>query len=335
MTREWNEQDTSEYLKQAPMIRMGSYFHSLATGTTQVPRQPVASRIRHLLDPDQLAYHDLMVAEAGPLFTHFLASVPGIVEEMSRVGVALLRYSELRRGDAGQCFEFYEVDAFDGTNARTLAKRAAGLIHTFTNSPNPANEAAFNRFADHHLSLFHPEAFVHVTPKLFREDERLARLSGTFDYIYETAAFQFYGVERDEQIRHIARLLKPKGLVFFLEKLNCNSPEEYERRERVKDEFHKIHFFSKEEIDWKREQMLSQMEGGQITFDALVASIHRQFAYVYLLWNGTNFYEFVASNDAQSIEQFVALLGEPRVEPFFCFEHPMQRKVAGYIGSAS
>lgn len=335
MTSNKIEERAQQYLENAPMIRMANYFHSLATGATQVPRQPVTSRIRHLLrDPDVLAYHDVMVAEAGPLFTHFLASVPAILEEMSRVGVALTRYSELRRQHADQRFEFYEVDAFDGTNGRTLAKRSNGLIRTFTNSPNPANEAAFNQFANHDFSIFHAQAFAHVTPQLFREDPRLARLSGTFDYIYETAAFQFYGVEREEQIRHIARLLKPDGLVFFLEKLNCDSLDEYHKRENAKDELHKRHYFSQEEIDWKRSQMLSQMENGQVTFESLVASIHQQFQHVYLLWNGTNFYEFVASNDAQSIAKFVSLLGEPCIEPAFCFEHPMQRKVAGPRGGA-
>ena len=336
MTLNRIEEGTDLYLQNAPMIRMASYFHSLATGATQVPKQPVTSRIRHLLrDPDVLAYHDLMVAEAGPLFTHFLASVPGILEEMSRVGVALTRYSELRRQDMNQRFEFYEVDAFDGANGRTLAKRSNGLIRTFTNSPNPANEVAFNRFANHELSAFHPQAFAHVTPQLFQESARLAHLSGTFDYIYETAAFQFYGVDREDQIGHIARLLKPNGLIFFLEKLNCDSLEEYNKRENVKDELHKSHYFSQEEIDWKRNQMLSQMENGQVTFDALVAAIHQQFEHVFLLWNGTNFYEFVASNDARSIEEFVSLLGQPCTEPVFCFEHPMQRRVAGPIGGAT
>jgi SAM-dependent methyltransferase len=335
MTLNRIEEDTEQYLKNAPMIRMANYFHSLATGATQVPKQPVTSRIRHLLrDPDLLAYHDLMVAEAGPLFMHFLASVPAILEEMSRVGVALARYSELHRRHTDQRFEFYEVDAFDGTNGRTLAKRSNGLIRTFTNSPNPANQGAFDRFANHDLSAFYPQAFAHVTPQLFQEDPRFDRFSGRFDFIYETAAFQFYGVDRDDQIHHVARLLKPNGLFFFLEKLNCISLDEYNKRENVKDELHKSHYFSREEIDWKRSRMLSQMENGQVTFDTLVASIRRQFKHVYLLWNGTNFYEFVASNDARSIEAFVSLLDEPHIEPAFCFEHPVQRKVAGPLGDA-
>lgn len=336
MTSSGIEDGAAQYLENAPMIRMAEYFHSLATGSAQVPRQSVSSRVRHLLrDPEVLAYHDMMVAEAGPLFTHFLASVPAILEEMARVGVALTRHARQRRQHADQHFEFYELDAFDGTNGRTLAKRSGGLIRSFTNSPNPANETAFNQFANHDHSLFHPQAFAHVTPRLFREQPRLSRLSGQFDYLYETAAFQFYGVDRADQIRHAARLLKPGGLIFFLEKLNCDSPDEYTRRENVKDELHKTHYFSREEIDWKRQQMLTQMENGQVTFDTLVAAIHEQFEHVYLLWNGTNFHEFVASNDAASIESFVALLGEPCIEPAFCFEHPVQRKVAGPRGDAA
>ncbi len=336
MTLSRIEEHVEQYLENAPMIKMADYFHSLATGAIQVPRQPVTSRIRHLLnDPDVVAYHDLMVAEAGPLFTHFLASVPAILEEMSRVGVALTRYSEHRRQLVEQYFEFYEVDAFDGTNGRTLAKRSQGLIRTFTNSPNPANEVAFNHFANHNFSNFYQNPFTYVTPQLFQEDKRFTHLSGKFDYIYETAAFQFYGVGREDQIGHIARLLRPGGLIFFLEKLNCISPDEYNRRENVKDFLHKIHYFSQEEIDWKRNQMLMQMENGQVTFDSLVASINQQFEHVYLLWNATNFYEFVASNDEQSISEFVSLLSEPCIESDFRFEYPVPRKVAGPIKGIS
>ncbi|MEK6296560.1 MAG: hypothetical protein V4793_35375, partial [Paraburkholderia tropica] len=87
MTSSGIKDGAAQYLENAPMIRMAEYFHSLATGSTQVPRQSVSSRVRHLLrDPEVLAYHDMMVAEAGPLFTHFLASVPAILEEMARVG---------------------------------------------------------------------------------------------------------------------------------------------------------------------------------------------------------------------------------------------------------
>ncbi|MFL6608634.1 MAG: class I SAM-dependent methyltransferase, partial [Pseudomonas sp.] len=106
------------------------------------------------------------------------------------------------------------------------------------------------------------------------------------------------------------------------EKLNHPDPEEYLRRERIKDEVFKTRYFSDEEIRWKRQQMLEQMENGQVTLQELVTALAARFKCVYLLWSSSNFCEFVASDDPQQIEVFVNLLG-PVIQPVeFCFEGP-------------
>jgi len=311
----------SAYLDGSAMVRLAGHFDDLATGRTQVPMQPVSTRIRERIsDPEVLAYHDRLVPKTGPLFAHFLASVPCILEEMSRLGVALTRLSQRRAKANDRIFTFYEVDAFDGSNGRTLADHANGRIKTFTNSPNQANEVHFEKFANHALSKFHSASFLNVGEKLFSENPSLAEFQDGFDYIYETVAFQFYGKDRVDQIGHIAQLLKDDGLIFFLEKLGHPSIEEYERRERAKDELHKSHYFTAEEIEWKRQQMLSQMQNGQVNFSELIEAIQVHFRYIYLIWNSTNFYEFVASNSKKNVEDFISLLGEPNVPGEFVFE---------------
>ncbi|RQR52611.1 class I SAM-dependent methyltransferase [Burkholderia sp. Bp9125] len=322
--------DVSGYLNKSAMVRMAEYFDDLATGRTQVPRQPVQTRIRDSIsDRNVLAYHDLMISNAGPLFSHFLASVPCILEEMSRVGVALTRLSQ-KRANNGRLFSFYEIDGFDGSNGRTLAKHSDGLIRTLTSSPNKANEIHFNRFADHSTSKFHAESFLCVNRYVLDERADLHEFRHGFDYLYETAAFQFYGQDRENQIGHVASLLKDDGLAFFLEKLNHADPTEYNRREQVKDNLHKSHYFTPEEIEWKRQQMLSQMHNGQVSFDELIKAIHRHFQHVYLIWNSTNFYEFVASNNEENLETFVGTLGKPYLAEEFRFENPFLRKVTGH-----
>ena len=312
------------------MVSMAEYFDDLATGRTQVPRQSVQTRMRDSIsDRSVLAYHDLMISNAGPLFSHFLASVPGILEEMSRVGVALTRLSQTR-ANKDRLFSFYEVDGFDGSNGRALAKHSGGLIRTLTSSPNKANEAHFNRFADHSISKFHAESFLCVNRYVLDERADLHEFRHGFDYLYETAAFQFYGQDRENQIGHVASLLKDDGLAFFLEKLNHADPTEYNRREQVKDNLHKSHYFTPEEIEWKRQQMLSQMYSGQVYFDDLIKAILRHFKYVYLIWNSTNFYEFVASNNEENLEAFVCTLGQPYLADEFRFENPFSRKVTGH-----
>lgn len=319
-----------EYLERSSMVRMADHFHGLATGQNQIPRQPVRTLIRdRITDPDVLAYHDLMVPRTGPLFSHFLASIPCILEEMSRVGVALSRLSERRARRDDRPYTFYELDAFDGSNGRTLAAFSKGRIRTFTNSPNKGNAPWFERHADRSVSKYHTGSFLEVTRDLLDRRADLAEFRDGFDYVYETAAFQFYGQDRDNQIGHVYELLKEDGLAFFLEKLSHPDPREFEWRERVKDERHKVHYFTAEEIAWKKQQMLSYMKEGQVSFDELVTSLGRHFDHVYLLWNGTNFYEFVASNDRRLIEEFVELVGQPFIPHEFCFEHPVVRRVSG------
>ncbi|WP_322044726.1 class I SAM-dependent methyltransferase [Paraburkholderia sp. J67] len=314
------DSDNREYLRESSMAALASEFHALATGQTQVPRQKVTSRIRDRLVVSGLAnYHDHMIESCGPLFSHFLASVPNILEEMCRVGIALSQLSKKRALSTGRSCTFFEVDAFDGTNGRTLAAISGGHIMTVTCSPNPANETAFHRYADPKASQFVSGSFLSVDRNVLSDLGATVFHNG-FDYIYETAAFQFYGVERDRQIDHVMPLLRPDGLFFFLEKCLNDDIQEYQRREDVKDCFHKTDYFSKEEIAWKKTQMLTRMKQGEVTLTDLIRHIRVRFRYVYVLWNGTNFYELVASNSAETMREFLDLLGPLVVEDRFCME---------------
>jgi hypothetical protein len=117
--------DVDAYLQQSSMIRLAQQFEQLATGAAQVPRQPVLTRIRNrIADTDVLEYHDRLVPKAGPLFSHFLASIPGILEEVSRVGVALSRLSRQRAA----CF-MRSMPSTVPTDARLLRFPAARSRH--------------------------------------------------------------------------------------------------------------------------------------------------------------------------------------------------------------
>lgn len=328
-----DDTDLDRDLQQSAMLKLAGHFHSLATGASQVPMQSLGSHLRaEIQDPLVLDYHDRLIEGAGPLFSHFLASVPYILEELSRIGAALTRLAEANIRETGQTFSLFEVDAFDGSNGRAVAGHSNGLIRSFTSSPNRANQVAFDRYADPALSRFYPQSVFKVTPDLLQQPEYRLFSQG-FDFIYEMAAFQFYSRDRDRQIAHIQQFLKPGGLVFFLEKLNHPDPEEYLRRERVKDEQFKTRYFSEEEIHWKRQQMLEQMQNGQVTFEELAGALCARFKCVHLLWNSSNFCEFVASDDPQQIERLVQLLG-PVVQPAdFCFEGSRLGAVATLRGA--
>jgi SAM-dependent methyltransferase len=307
-------------LQQSAMFKLSGHFHSLATGASQVPLQPLDSHLRsEIQDPKVLDYHDRLIAGAGPLFSHFLASVPYILEELARVGVALTRLAQANSSDADQTFSLFEVDAFDGSNGRALTGHSHGLIRTFTSSPNLANQITFERHADPALSLFFPQSVFKVTPALLQTPE-FYQFGEGFDFIYEMAAFQFYSCDRARQISHIKQFLKPGGLVFFLEKLNHPNPDEYLRREQIKDEDFKTRYFSEKDICWKRQKMLEQMQNGQVTFEELVSALSARFKIVHLIWSSSNFCEFVASDDPEQVAQFLDLIGRVVQPPKFCFE---------------
>ncbi|NYI03605.1 class I adenylate-forming enzyme family protein [Allostreptomyces psammosilenae] len=321
------------YVAASPMLALADRFDAIATGRDQVPRRPVRSTIRDRVDdPLLLAYQDRMVERAGPLFHHFLASVPGVLEELSRVGLALCRLAERRAAREGRGLTFYEADAFDGTAGRTLAEFARGRVTTLTSSPNKANEPYFHADADPARSRYFPDSLFRLTSRTLRENPEYAPFRDGVDFVYETAAFQFYGKDRPAQIAHLAEVLRPGGLAFFLEKLNHPDPREYRRREEAKDSIHKAAYFSPEEIERKRREMLSRMVDGQVAFDDLVAALSERFGHVYLLWNGTNFYEFVAGDDADLLGEFLELSGRPHIPDAFRFEEHLVRRVGGREG---
>jgi SAM-dependent methyltransferase len=302
------------------MLKLTDHFNSLATGASQVPLQSLRSHLISQSDDSRIiAYHDYLISKAGPLFLHFLASVPYILEELCRVGVALTRLARAYPKKNDQAFSLFEVDAFDGCNGRALASHSQGMIRSLTSSPNRANHIAFERHADPAFSKFYPQSFLKVRPSLLERPEYVNFNRG-FDFIYEMAAFQFYSRDRESQLAHIKQFLKPGGLAFFLEKLNHPDPQEYLRREKIKDEKFKTRYFTLEEITWKRRQMLEQMQNGQVSFDELLSALSARFKHVYLLWSSSNFCEFVASDDPEQINRFLGLLG-PAIQPAeFCFE---------------
>ncbi|GAB2596141.1 hypothetical protein GCM10027168_31160 [Streptomyces capparidis] len=319
-----------DYVASSSMVGLADRFDAIATGRDQVPRVPVRSTIRDRF-PDRrlLDYQDAMVERSGPLFQHFLASVPGILEEMSRVGVALADLAGRRAAREGRGLTFYEADAFDGSNGRTLAAFAEGRVTTLTSSPNRANERYFRTWADPARSRYFPGSLFLLDRAVLREREEYAPFRDGVDVVYETAAFQFYGKDRAAQIAHLTEVLRPGGLAFFLEKLDHPDPLEYEHRERVKDEVHKARYFSPQEVERKKQEMLTRMVHGQVEFTDLVAALGERFEHVWLIWNGTNFHEFVACDDAELLAEFLELAGQPRIPDGFCFEDPVVRRVGG------
>jgi SAM-dependent methyltransferase len=138
-----------------------------------------------------------------------------------------------------------------------------------------------------------------------------------FDIIWENTTFQMYGNYRDQQIAYVKRLLKKDGLMIFLEKMNHPCPNEYARRERIKDDLFKSRYFTAEEIARKRVDIIDIMERGQVTLDSFTKSAMEQFKHVHVLWNSLNFYHVVATDSADTLAAFISKLEAPFIPSEF------------------
>jgi hypothetical protein len=290
-------------------------FERIASGAAQRPHVRVTADPRFLQSDEEFnAYHDVLQRNFGTFLHHGCASIPFLLEELIRVGVAIVRLARARR----ETLRYYETSSADGTAARTLAEYADGRIHTLTDSPNPANASVFQSLCGHAYSHFYEGSFADVTPALI--DERYPSLSGGFDVIWENTTFQMYGAFRDEQLAYVRRLLKPNGLMLFLEKMKHDDPAEYARRESIKDREFKARYFSAAEIVAKKSEIIETMERGQVTLDEFTRVAHRHFEHVVLIWNSANFYQIAASNDAATMDAFLSHLRPPFVPGSFAVE---------------
>lgn len=296
------------------MQKLGSRFDKLATGAIQRPKRPVTSVFGAAEVGERRASYQTELSEgAGPLFLHFMASIPCIQEELARIGCAVAQWALQRHSDTGSLLRYFEMDAFDGTQARTLANLAGSSIRTLTCSPNPANEAYFKRLA-------RPEISRYAQCSLFDVSAPVTGFEGGFDLIYEMAALQFYGPERQQQLAHVASHLAPGGVAVFLEKMNQDDPADYQRRETAKDSLFKTRYFSVDEIEWKTRNFLLDMVHGQVTVQQFERAAAHLFAHTRVIWHSTNFYEIAASNDPTSLDDFCTRLGPIANEDAFVFD---------------
>lgn len=311
------------------MTSLIPHFEAIASGSKQRPNKIVLGNSEFLSQsPDLRRYHEIFHRNMGIFYEHYCASIPFLLEEQCRVGVALGKLAQLNGSASQPSFSFYEASAADGTNARTLAEYSDGLIQTLTDSPTKSNEINFHKRCSHDYSSFYLGPFVDITLDFLASQPNLSPFQDGFDCVYESTAFQFYGPNRQEQIGYMKQLLKEDGLMIFLEKLRHPDNQEYQERERLKDDRYKSRYFSPEEISWKQSSMLDEMILGQADLNHLLQAIRSHFDYAYLIWNSANFYELVASNSAEKIRKFINFLPEAYIPEEFCFEQDMPRLIS-------
>lgn len=314
------------------MTSLMEHFERIAAGLAQRPNGPVLADKSFLGDSRELNdYHDTLQKSFGTFLKHGCASIPFLLEEIIRVGLAVNRCAHLIANESS-IFHYYESSSADGTAARTLAEYSKGKIKTLTDSPNEANQLEFRRLNRSLNAHFHLGCFADVTPEFLATT--LPQFKGGFDFVWENTTFQMYGNHRHEQIAYMKRILKDSGVILFLEKLKHPDDVEYRKREQIKDEVFKSRYFCRGAIAEKQALILQTMEAGQCDVDEFISVAESCFKNVALIWNSSNFYHIAASDDLGSFTKFIDSLEPAFVPAEFTHEAPrIIKTAAGRVNS--
>lgn len=305
------------------------HFEDIAAGIRQIPRKAIVAKDEFInRNPNYGRYHSIFQRNIGTFYKHLCASIPFLIEEHCRLGVALYELGRMKSFQTGDLFTLYETSSADGTNARTLAEYSGYNIKTLTDSPNPSNGINFNKLCLHKHSDIHIGPFVDITPEYLIDRRDRPYFRNGFDIIYENTTFQMYSKKRSDQIAYVRRVLKKDGLMVFLEKLNHDDPIEYTRREQIKDSF-KTQYFTPDQIEEKNKSILLEMEKHQVSLKELTEAINLHFSHAYLIWNSANFYEIIASDNFYSLRDFIHLIDKPYVPMPYSCETNMVRRLFG------
>lgn len=309
----------------APRVaELASAFRDLALGAVGRPNIRDVTADVNLFRGDQrkTEFCQTFFQHAGIFDRHYIASIPYILEENCRQGVALVDWLDaLSRGESRTTY-IQTIESSEATFARSVARMAGRIVCTLSNSATNENYDSFRSNAPSN-SRFYKGPFFDLTKQRLSQSSFLQDFSQGFDFILEDTAFQMYGPDRPRQIGFAIQNLRSNGIFVVIEKCFHESSEEYRSREEQKDRNFKRNFFSIDEIE-RKSGLLAVMARGQIHYHDLIAYLHNVFQCGYLIWNSGNFYGIATSNCEAELQRFVAFLGTPCIPRDFMYEMPQR-----------
>lgn len=313
---------TVDDLRRAPRLTsLLDDFARIASGRCGQPFRRVEPD-RSLLAGDRpsLAALEVYLARCGTFESHFVASIPYILEEGARLSAAIVRYLLGRHNKANGQPTLYTLGSAEGSISRTVAQLGNGAICTLNCSPNVENQQEFWRRGAPPTSRFFLGPFFDVTPDRLASDPDMWAFRGGFDVIVEDTTFQMYCADRSLPIGLAAANLKPDGILVTIEKMRHEDPDEYWRREQQKDDDFKRRYFRNEAIHHKRTRILSVMQEREAMLDNLVRAMQPRFACAAVFWNSGNFYSIAAAANVGQLLNFLQAMIPPAIPSAFCYE---------------
>lgn len=300
------------------------FFRDTALGLRNAPAFGYATGDVGLFrgDTDAESFENSYVTNMGVFERHFASSVPYILENECRVGSAILRYCKLVEASRDRPLRTFHIGSSEAPLARTLAELGGGIVKSLAHSDTKEHAEGYFRKGVPENSWFRALPLIHITPDWVGCDPNLAAFYNGFDIILEHQTFQFYGIERAEQIDFVSENFADRqtGILILTEKFRHSDPQEYARREEQKDAIFKARFFSETQIEEKKAEVLTTMGQQEVTLRSLVTAIKYSFESAVLVWNSGNFSTIVCSNDSQRLKNFVKCLLPPCIPDEFSNE---------------
>ncbi|MEB2846649.1 class I SAM-dependent methyltransferase [Endobacterium cereale] len=314
--------DLLQRWRNAPRLNdFSAFFERTAAGQGGAPDLGEPRLDLGLLDFDleSAVFADTHKRLWGPFDFHYFASIPYRLEEECRMGPALVRTALETWARHARPASIYTLGTGTGCLARTVALLGAGRIEALCCSPTAANREAFlaNRASDH--AHFHLGPFFELDADRYATDPDLRRFAGGFDILFEDTTFQMYDRDRVRQIEFVYPRIRAGGLLIQVQKLAHLDADEYQARERQKDDLFKSRYFSPVLISDKKEEVLGTMTNMQVDKDATVGALKSFFRYSVATWNSGNFYTIISSNSRVAIIDFLSLLLKPAIPPAFSY----------------
>ena len=278
---------------------MANFFSDTAAGIKHMPQQTYHSDLSIFRNNQEVLefykFHDKL---QGNFDKHFFTSIPYILEEECRLGSTIIKYLSSFEGTK----YLYTLGTAEATMARTIGILGKGKIKSFSCSPTKANEEAFYLNGTSGHSKFMVAPYYEIT------NENINRLFPEykgFDIIIEDTTFQMYSNERSKQIAFVKKKLKHDGIIGFIEKFTLEDGIEYKLREEQKDLLFKRLYFTNEEIQDKRSEILNTMDTGEVTLSVFKKELQSYFKYAVVIWNCGNFYSVLASDNKENLADFI------------------------------
>ena len=127
----------------------------------------------------------------------------------------------------------------------------------------------------------------------------------SLDAVIEKMTFQFIDRGRNNKVKLISEKLKPNGFALFEEKFfTSNDDPEWLANEAKKNEF-KLQYYDQKDLTKKQKEVLEGMDELQVPSEDFEKILMKHFNNVAQYWDAGNFKGYIASDSADTINNFL------------------------------